>query len=115
MRLQAISGPRWRWITIGIAALIVILIVAKILHLRQFVHIGRLEPGWGPDTMYWQAEVLQQSRRSQQIEGVAVFLGDSITVGLATSRVTAHSENFGINGDSIDGLLLRVPQYQVHA
>jgi lysophospholipase L1-like esterase len=42
-----------------------------------------------------------------------VFFGDSITVGLATSNVASKSENFGINGDTIDGLLLRVPHYKL--
>lgn len=61
----------------------------------------------------YSAEALQQSRRSIQMHHTAVFIGDSITVGLAASNVAAHSENFGIDGDTIDGLLTRLPGYRL--
>jgi lysophospholipase L1-like esterase len=63
--------------------------------------------------MAFQAEVLQQSRRSEQMEKTVVFFGDSLTVGLATSNISQKSENFGIDGDTIDGLLFRIPRYHL--
>jgi lysophospholipase L1-like esterase len=59
------------------------------------------------------AESLQQSRRSMQMDNTAVFIGDSITVGLATSNIAPHSENFGIDGDTVDGLIARLPHYNL--
>jgi len=47
------------------------------------------------------------------MENTVVFLGDSITVGLATSNISPKSENFGIDGDTIDGLLFRIPRYHL--
>jgi lysophospholipase L1-like esterase len=84
------------------------------LHLRRLISIG-LKGEWGPATVQWQAEVMQQSRRSEQIQGAVVFIGDSLIVGLATSNVALKSENFGINGDTLDWLLLRLPQYKLSA
>jgi lysophospholipase L1-like esterase len=88
-----------------------LLLVGKMLHIKYVIATG-LKGEFGPATAQWQAEVTQQVRRSEQIHGAAVFLGDSLTVGLATSNVTAKAENFGIDGDSLDWLLLRMPRYR---
>ena len=92
--------------------LLALLVTAKMLHVRRVISIG-LKGEFGPATTQWQVEVMQQARRSQQIHGAVVFIGDSLIVGLATSNVAPKSENFGINGDTIDWLLLRLPQYNL--
>ncbi len=94
----------------GAAGFIVLLAGAAAFHLRHYVSFG---PPWGPSSVEWQTEVLQQSRRSEQFAGATVFLGDSQMVGLATSNLAPKPENFGIAGDTIDGLLLRLPRYRL--
>ena len=47
------------------------------------------------------------------MKNAVAFIGDSITVGLATSNAAEKSENFGMDGDTIDGLLLRIPRYRL--
>jgi lysophospholipase L1-like esterase len=80
--------------------------------LKYLISTG-LKGEFGPATAQWKAEVTQQAQRSQQLHDAVVFFGDSLTVGLATSNVAARSENFGIDGDSIDWLLLRLPRYDL--
>jgi lysophospholipase L1-like esterase len=110
-RKRAISFLR----TFAVIALMVlaVLVANRILHIKYVIATG-LKGEFGPATAQWQAEVTQQARRSQQIQGSAVFIGDSLTVGFATSNVTAKAENFGIDGDSIDWLLLRMPRYRLN-
>jgi len=73
-----------------------------------------IQPGpCSPQQPLYEAEVLQQSRRTQQFNDVIVFLGDSQTVGFATSNLAGRTENFGISGDTLEGLLTRVPRYQL--
>jgi lysophospholipase L1-like esterase len=74
---------------------------------------GQIFPNrtWNPDSPYYKAELLQQSRRSRQFHDTTVFIGDSEIVGLAVSDIASRTENFGIGGDTIDGLISRVPAY----
>ncbi len=45
-------------------------------------------------------------------EGITLFIGDSITQGLATQAIIAPSINYGIGRDTTQGVLLRLPYYQ---
>jgi hypothetical protein len=38
-----------------------------------------------------------------------LFVGDSLTFSLATSLLSPRTENFGISGDTIEGVLYRLP------
>ncbi len=44
--------------------------------------------------------------------GVAIFLGDSITHGLAVSRIEPRAENFGISGQTTTQLINAIPNYR---
>lgn len=79
---------------------------------EHFRHLPDGDP-WSSDTLQWQAQVAQQALRSQRIGGGVIFLGDSLTVGLTTSNIAPRSENFGIGGDTIDGLIKRLPRYDL--
>lgn len=41
-----------------------------------------------------------------------IFIGDSITQGLAVSAVSAAAVNYGIGSDTTTGVLLRLPRYK---
>jgi lysophospholipase L1-like esterase len=66
---------------------------------------------WSPDTQQWKTQVRQQVRRSTQFDGISLFMGDSLTFGMAVSNLPFKAENFGINGDTVVGLAARVPRY----
>ena len=44
--------------------------------------------------------------------GAVIFIGDSITQGLCVSAVVPLSVNYGIGGDTSDGVLKRLPEYK---
>ncbi len=67
----------------------------------------------GPGAVQYDIEVDRQVARSQLTDGAALFFGDSHTVALATSTVTARGENFGISSDTLDGLSTRLPRYKI--
>ena len=46
-------------------------------------------------------------------DGAVVFIGDSLVQGLATDAVAVPSVNFGIGGDTTQGVLARLPSYDV--
>lgn len=45
-------------------------------------------------------------------DGAAIFLGDSITQGLAVAAVSAYPINYGISGATTSELLANLPKYQ---
>lgn len=55
-----------------------------------------------------------QAIRSRQSCGPTLFIGDSIVFAMATSDLSFKSENFGIPGDTSDGVLHRLPKYNLH-
>jgi hypothetical protein len=69
--------------------------------------IGR-PPNYPFGTAYEDAVVLQE-RRSAQFDRTVLFVGDSLTFSLATSLLSPRTENFGISGDTIEGVLYRLP------
>jgi lysophospholipase L1-like esterase len=103
---------------VGVAVIFVLgigIVAAKMFHLPSRFTAARLawfDP-FDSRAAPFAAESQQQSRRSIQMRNAAVFIGDSITVGLATSNIAPHSENFGIDGDTVDGLITRLPRYDL--
>lgn len=93
----------------------------KKLHLLAAVSLAALaactckpENPFSPTSSVYQAQVLQHSRRAQQLEsGTVAFFGDSQTVGFALSNFPFKTENFGINGDVINGLIGRLPTHNL--
>ena len=60
--------------------------------------------------------IAQMARMYQRVdatvpEGAVVFIGDSITQGLAVAAVTSPAVNFGIGRDTSAGVLRRLPDY----
>jgi lysophospholipase L1-like esterase len=54
------------------------------------------------------ADQFGDAARSQQLAGAVAFVGDSRIQLLATSNVADRSENFGVNGEDLAGLALRL-------
>lgn len=92
-----------------------IILGAAILAACAAVYPGKQKQiqGFGENNILYKAEVLQQIRRSQRIDGAVVFLGDSEITGLASSNIALKTENFGISGETIEGLIGRVPSYKL--
>lgn len=57
----------------------------------------------GPGSLAYELETARQITRSQQMNGAIAFLGDSLTVGLATSQVAGNTENYGIPSETVAG------------
>lgn len=57
----------------------------------------------GPGSLAYELETARQITRAQQMDGAIAFLGDSLTVGLATSQVADKTENFGIPSETVAG------------
>lgn len=61
---------------------------------------------------HYQNMVVTHRRMDATVPAQAViFIGDSITAGLATSAVSAPSVNYGIGADTTLGVLQRLPYY----
>ena len=43
--------------------------------------------------------------------GAVIFIGDSMVQGLCVSAITEKGVNFGIGGDTVEGILYRLPLY----
>ena len=61
----------------------------------------------------YERQVVWQASRSHQLDGQTIFIGDSLTAGLATSELAEKSENFGIPGDMIERLSSRLDRYDL--
>lgn len=72
-----------------------------------------LPPVIGPGSVAYEKQVESQVRRAAQLEGSLMFFGDSLTVGLATSKIAPDAENFGINSDTLLGLTRRIGSYRL--
>ena len=53
----------------------------------------------------------QRMADASQPDGAVIFLGDSLTQGLATAAVTPLAVNYGIGGQTSAGLLAALPDY----
>ena len=113
---MALTAKIQNWLIAAIIIMVLATAAAKVFHLRSYIvshcvtAAVRLD---GPGSIAYKAEVGQQSRRSQQVDGAVLFFGDSNTVALATSNISDRSENFGINGDTIEGLTVRIAAYRI--
>lgn len=71
-----------------------------------------LEVRQSAPTRYYRDMVWLQGQTDSQVPGNAVlFIGDSITQGLFVSRVAACGVNYGVAGDTTDGVLRRLQVY----
>jgi lysophospholipase L1-like esterase len=100
---------RARTIVAGAAALLAIAAAAR---LARRVLRDRL---WRLNNPYFVAAVREQSRRSEQIAGAVACFGDSQMVGFAVSGLGAPAENFSVSGDTVEGLISRLPAYRLGA
>lgn len=87
---------------------VVELAVAKALHLHSLL----FNPG-DHRAVFYQNEVLQLTRRSQQTQNIVAFFGDSNMTGLATSNLTPRSENYSVPGEVIEGLVDNIPNFDL--
>jgi len=56
--------------------------------------------------------IMHKRQDANTPEDITVFIGDSITQGLATSAVSTLSINYGIGSDTTQGVLKRITAYQ---
>lgn len=100
----------------------------KWIHLTVGVVLGiGLGAGLSAAGLYWkhrheigrygyiyEGEVEQEAIRCRQFHDATVFIGDSNAYALATSNIAPKSENLGINGDTLDRALYRLPSCDLH-
>jgi len=64
-------------------------------------------------SVYYERIATYHSRIDGNVpEGASLFIGDSITQGLATSAIANLSVNYGIGSDTTLGVLNRIPRYK---
>jgi lysophospholipase L1-like esterase len=61
---------------------------------------------------FWQDMVASQQRIDTQAAGSVVILGDSLVQALNVNRLMPGVVNYGIAGDTIDGVIRRLPAYR---
>jgi lysophospholipase L1-like esterase len=72
-------------------------------------HLGALSPEL---TNHYYAMVSYHQRIDEQLpKGTVVFIGDSITQGLAVTNISPNAINFGIGSDTTVGVLQRLGAY----
>jgi len=102
----------WLYI-LGLHVLLVILILKSNLPEKAANALGlnsfRQQPELG--LHYFTMLDYHESRDRLLLPKQNIFIGDSITQGLATSAVIDQSINFGIGGDTTLGTLKRLPNY----
>jgi lysophospholipase L1-like esterase len=73
------------------------------------INLGLMEESWP----YFATMLMFHSWMDESIpDNSVVFLGDSITQGLATAAVTAYSTNYGISNQTTRQLLQALPVYK---
>lgn len=106
------SGKTWAWTgyLIAVHVAFVALLVSANVPQRIAVRLGLLdEPDWPGIAL------MREVHRAQDATvpaGAVIFLGDSITQGLATAAVAPLSVNFGISGQRSDQLLQSMDGYR---
>jgi lysophospholipase L1-like esterase len=107
------TARSWRRLIAVAVIVILAAVAAKALHLRSYIVDRYFSASIGPGSVAYSAQVLEQSRRSQQIDDEVLFFGDSITAALPMSNISARSENFGIVADTVEGLTGRLSAYRL--
>ncbi|HXT10451.1 MAG TPA: GDSL-type esterase/lipase family protein [Candidatus Angelobacter sp.] len=78
--------------------------------------LRRLAKGFGlPDTnqrwMYGQMLAFHRRVDACVPDGAVLFIGDSFIEGLCVTEIADHGINYGIGGDTTEGVLARLPAY----
>jgi lysophospholipase L1-like esterase len=89
--------------------LLVMLVKSNFVTKMSYV-VGALAPEL--TTHYYQMLASHKRMDATVPSNATVFIGDSITAGLATSAVAAYSVNYGIGSDTTFGVLNRLPWYK---
>ena len=80
----------------------------------NFLPLLRFHLGWAPahENPYVSEMVLFQGRMDHNVpDGTTVFLGDSLTQGLASVAVEPRSVNYGIGGQTTRQMIEALPSY----
>lgn len=95
-------------------ALIVHLIIVFILLKSDFIDRVKYKLGFAVRTSEHIDNMLMYHRWMDENipDGAAIFLGDSITQGLATAAVSSKSINYGIGGENTEQLLRAMVEYK---
>jgi len=73
--------------------------------------IGRRATAPQPDAFYRETAAHLRRLDRSVLPGDVLFLGDSHVQGMNVTMVTPHGVNFGIGGETSDGLLRRIESY----
>lgn len=106
-----------RWLAVGYFALLHILFAGLVwktgLVKRFSLGTAPAKRSIRPEITDYYRRVLRYHARSVDAvpDGCVIFIGDSITQGLAVSAVSPLAVNYGIGGDTTQGVLERLPVY----
>lgn len=77
---------------------------------RVYTNLGLIEPG--RNAVLLTQRLLQERRDPHVPDGASIFLGDSITHGLATAAIADYSVNFGIGQQTAAQLATSISRYK---
>ena len=110
------EAVKFRWRSLAAVTGIIVISVAVIaVHPRRLLQ-HYLRPSLTvTQAALWryQEEATRQAALSRQSSSEIALLGDSLISNFPASQVAPNAINFGIAGDTIDGLLLRLPNYRL--
>ena len=105
---------RWRSLA-AITGILVVSVAVKAAHPWRFLQHYLTPSLTVTQAALWryQEEATKQAALSRQSNSEITLLGDSLIASFPASQVPPGAANFGIAGDTIDGLLLRLPSYRL--
>jgi lysophospholipase L1-like esterase len=110
------SHSAWKWITVGY--LIVLHVISAVFIVTDFIPKVKANLGLGVTVeLCTNSYLLEMIRFHQWMDDsvpdrAAIFLGDSITQGLATAAIAPYSVNYGIGGEDTAQFIDAVPTYR---
>lgn len=107
---------RWlKWLSIAYIVFLHAVIVVALVKSNLLLLIGKTLDVYDREEQssdYYRELVVQLAVDATVAPGAVVFLGDSITHDLDVTAVVRPAVNFGLGGDTTNGLLARLPLYR---
>ncbi|QUM80430.1 GDSL family lipase [Moritella sp. 5] len=101
----------WYGYVVGLHIIIAVILVKSDFVEKVGRRIGIYQPTEISD--YYNTTTTYHKRMDGSVpEGATIFIGDSITQGLATAAISEYSVNYGIGSDTTIGVINRLPFYK---
>lgn len=114
-RSRGVGSRAGRWLLWGYLVLVSIVAAVALLRSETAENLWRRATGQPAivRSSYFDAAMLTHHLRADTSvpRGAVIFLGDSMVQGLATAAVAPLGVNYGIGGETTEGLLRRLPRY----